>query len=224
MAAPLQPGCGFQVERVQTEPSSLMRVSLPFLLFLVASSFVFAGRAMAHPPTGIVVDRNGVVYFSDLETIWRVNPQGQLAVFRPGVRGRHVHELSIDEQDNIYGADISYGLVDGKGREARFQSIDGIAFGPDESLYVTDSACIRQIQRDGTVVLEIGFTLPNAWSGPRVRKITTAGEEIIATVGINDSSGVRAVVAQSVGISVERVLAFLYWNPGALFGMASLGA
>lgn len=85
-----------------------MRVSLTFLLLVLASGFIYAGRVVAHPPTGIVVDRNGVVYFSGLETIWGVDAQGQLSVFRPGVRGRHVHELSIDEHDNIYGAYISY--------------------------------------------------------------------------------------------------------------------
>ena len=67
-----------------------------------------AATASAHPASGIVVDRTGNVYFSDLETIWRFSVEGKLTVFRPGQRGRHVHELAIDEQDNIYGADVSY--------------------------------------------------------------------------------------------------------------------
>ena len=29
-------------------------------------------------------------------------------VFRAGVGGRHVHELSIDDEDNLYGPDVSY--------------------------------------------------------------------------------------------------------------------
>jgi sugar lactone lactonase YvrE len=64
--------------------------------------------ATAHPATGIVRDRAGNIYFSDLETIWKIDTSGKLSVFRPGVSGRHVHELAIDEQDNIYGADLSY--------------------------------------------------------------------------------------------------------------------
>ena len=64
----------------------------------------------AHPQTGIVVDRAGNVYYSDLETVWKIDLKGQRSVFREGVRGRHVHELSIDAHDNIYGADISYEL------------------------------------------------------------------------------------------------------------------
>jgi len=65
-------------------------------------------RADAHPASGIVVDHKGNVYFSDLETVWKLDAAGKLSVFRPGVSGRHVHELAIDGQDNIYGADISY--------------------------------------------------------------------------------------------------------------------
>jgi sugar lactone lactonase YvrE len=64
--------------------------------------------ASAHPPTGIVVDHRGNVYFSDLETIWKLEANGGLKVVRQGVTGRHVHELSIDQNDNVYGADISY--------------------------------------------------------------------------------------------------------------------
>lgn len=68
----------------------------------------FPAPAQAHPATGVVVDTAGNIYFSDLETIWKINTQGKLEVFRAGARGRHVHELSIDDQDNVYGADVSY--------------------------------------------------------------------------------------------------------------------
>ncbi|MBA2704318.1 MAG: hypothetical protein H0U60_10745 [Blastocatellia bacterium] len=77
------------------------------MLLLFTQLFVFSG-ADAHPATGIVLDRTGNVYFSDLETVWKIDNQGRLSVFRAGVSGRHVHELTIDAQDNIYGADISY--------------------------------------------------------------------------------------------------------------------
>src|SRR6185503_11293860 len=64
--------------------------------------------AAAHPATGIVVDRAGSVYFSDLETIWKLSTDGTLTVLLEGQRGRHIHELAIDDHDNIYGADVSY--------------------------------------------------------------------------------------------------------------------
>jgi hypothetical protein len=76
----------------------------------IALTFCWLGSATAeaYPATVIVVDRAGNVYFSDLETIWKFSSEGKLTVFRTGQRGRHVHELAIDADDNIYGADLSY--------------------------------------------------------------------------------------------------------------------
>ena len=78
------------------------------MLAMVVLLSLLSIETSAHPATGIVVDRKGQIYFSDLETVWKIDTQGKLSVFRPGVHGRHVHELTIDEQDNIYGADVSY--------------------------------------------------------------------------------------------------------------------
>ena len=83
-----------------------MRV--PSIIMTIALTLVIGVAASAHPASGIVVDSKKQIYFSDLETIWRVDTSGNLTVFRAGVRGRHVHELAIDKEDNIYGADISY--------------------------------------------------------------------------------------------------------------------
>jgi len=69
---------------------------------------VFSGLAVAHPSWGIVVSSKGDVYFSDLETVWKLDRAGKMTVFRAGEPGRHVHELAIDAQDNIYGPDYSY--------------------------------------------------------------------------------------------------------------------
>jgi DNA-binding beta-propeller fold protein YncE len=86
-----------------------MKIRLILMSLLVATIFeLTTTRAQAHPASGIVVDRSGNIYFSDLETVWKLDTRGQLTVFRSGMRGRHVHELSIDEQENIYGADVSY--------------------------------------------------------------------------------------------------------------------
>jgi hypothetical protein len=86
-----------------------MKLSLAFTILAVASMWLlFPAISEAHPASGIVVDSIGNIYFSDLETIWKLDAQGKLTVLRAGERGQHVHELFIDEQDNIYGADVSY--------------------------------------------------------------------------------------------------------------------
>jgi hypothetical protein len=336
------------------------------LMIIAAATFCLClhASAEAHPASGIVVDRAGNVYFSDLETIWKFDKQGKLTVFRAGERGRHVHELSINDEGNIYGADVSYnpstkgwisdvwkmtpegkfayllepteapprgmsiwrdragnmywidqnnhtkretlllrrtpdgvvttlagsayGHMDGKGVSARFSSVGGMTFGPDGSLYLTDGAFVRKVTMDGTVttvasnlnfrttadkprlfgglsgnlaglavdsnctiyvadsenrrllkvtpnapveiksraeppyfptgvaavggevfVLEVGFTLPNLSSGPRVRKITAAGKDtILITVGAPGNGNAKVSLAEKAGITAETALVF----------------
>jgi hypothetical protein len=351
-----------------------------FLIIIVAVfvTLLFVQAALAHPATGIVIDHSGNVYFSDLETVWKIDTQGKLSVFRPGVSGRHVHELTIDAQDNIYGGDISYegqkwvsdvwrmtsggtssylleptthpprsmsnwldrdgnmylidqnnhtktntvllrrspdgqvvtlaggayGHQDGKGTAAKFSSVGGMGFGPDGSLYLTDGAAVRKVTMDGWVttiarelttrtaadkpalfggsygsltglavdysglvyvadagnrrllrinrdgktevvlrseppyfpngvttspdgaiyVLEVGFTLPSAWSGPRVRKIAADGANtIIATVGADNPNSIKATVARGAGASAESILSFFAIGNRIKYGVAIVG-
>ena len=57
-------------------------------LILAAMLILLAVTVVAHPPTGIVLDRAGNIYFSDLETIWKIDTNGKLSVFRPPVLER----------------------------------------------------------------------------------------------------------------------------------------
>jgi sugar lactone lactonase YvrE len=43
------------------------------------------------------------------------------------------------------------GHRDGKGPEAQFRAFNGLAWGPDGTLYVADESAIRKVARDGTV-------------------------------------------------------------------------
>ncbi len=339
-------------------------------IFAAALVLVLTPATPAHPASGIVVDRKGQVYFSDLETIWKLDTNRKLSVFRPGVSGRHVHELTIDDQDNIYGEDVSYepatekwisdlwkmtpsgaltymvapttdppraltmwrdregntyfvdqnnhlkqttillrrtpdgkvttfaggdyGHRDGKGTDAQFSSVGGLAFGADGSLYLTDGISLRKVTMDGTVatiatnlnvrtsedkpvlfgglygslagltvnangvayladagnrrllkinpdgkvevalradppffpngafatpnsdvyVLEVGFTLPNISSGPRVRKITPDGKNVIlAVVGQENGQSAGSAAAERLGLSLESVVG-IFLNAG----------
>jgi sugar lactone lactonase YvrE len=79
-------------------------IAIAVMTFGVAS----AEFVSAHPSWGIVVDRNNQIYFSDLETVWKIDTQGKLTIFRAGVSGRHTHDLNLDEDGNLYGVDNGY--------------------------------------------------------------------------------------------------------------------
>jgi hypothetical protein len=76
-----------------------MRIA--FFLFILYN----ATAALAHPPVSVVIDSRGNVYYSDLEQVWRVAPDGTKSV---AVRGVHTHELCLDAQDNLYGEHLWY--------------------------------------------------------------------------------------------------------------------
>src|SRR5262245_9984556 len=78
---------------------------VPLALFLVA------GALRAHPGTGIVVDRAGRVYFTDLARVWRWSPGGKLDVV---VTGKHSHALRLDENGRLQGEHLSYDGAAGK--------------------------------------------------------------------------------------------------------------
>ena len=57
----------------------------------------------AHPPVSVVVTPDGRVYFSDLERIWVLEPDGSFRVAVPGV---HAHELWLGPEGSVYGDDV----------------------------------------------------------------------------------------------------------------------
>lgn len=61
--------------------------------------------ASAHPGVGIVEDSAGNVFYTDLEKVWRIAPDGTKSV---AVSGVHTHELCLDAEDTLYGEHLWY--------------------------------------------------------------------------------------------------------------------
>jgi hypothetical protein len=74
-------------------------------LFLVL--FVISTTALlAHPGIGIVKDKKGFIYYTDLQNIYKLDPStNKRTITVPNV---HSHELYIDENDNLYGEHLWY--------------------------------------------------------------------------------------------------------------------
>src|SRR5687767_296564 len=83
-------------------PRGFQSVYLMFVALVALS-----GAVHAHPMWGIAIDMAGQVYFSDLTTVWRIDTGGKLSVFRPKGDG-HVHEISLDSDGNLLGAENTY--------------------------------------------------------------------------------------------------------------------
>jgi sugar lactone lactonase YvrE len=71
---------------------------------LIASVLV-ASPAMAHPGWGIVVDREGTVFYTDLKQVLRIGTDGKVAVAVPDV---HSHALHLDAEGVLRGEHLWY--------------------------------------------------------------------------------------------------------------------
>jgi hypothetical protein len=76
--------------------------------FGVLLLLLIGAEAAAHPPYGLVADERGNLYFSDLEAVWRMRPDGRLVLFRPAVADVHVHELRLAPGGDIVGDENRY--------------------------------------------------------------------------------------------------------------------
>lgn len=84
-----------------------MRSLVVTVSLCLALCALLVGEVKGHPAWGIAVDRKGQVYFSDLKRVWKIDAEGKLSVLRAG-GDWHVHDLNVDEDGNLYGADNSY--------------------------------------------------------------------------------------------------------------------
>lgn len=80
-----------------------LRLIHPLLLFPLISFCL--NVSFSHPGVGIVMDSKGNVYYTDLKHVWKIAPDGTKSL---AVRNVHTHELSIDENDNLYGEHLWY--------------------------------------------------------------------------------------------------------------------
>ncbi|HEU0300196.1 MAG TPA: hypothetical protein VFR37_12095 [Longimicrobium sp.] len=78
---------------------------IEILLLACALLLAAASPASAHPGVGIVLDRRGNVFYTDLHHVWRIAPDGRRSI---AVRDVHTHELAIDSAGNLFGEDNRY--------------------------------------------------------------------------------------------------------------------
>src|SRR3712207_5467438 len=87
--------------------SSRRRDRVRYWAILLLFCGLAAAPAAAHPPYGLVADAAGNAYFSDLQTVWRLSPEGRLSVFR-AVPDTHVHAIALAPDGAIEGDQNHY--------------------------------------------------------------------------------------------------------------------
>ena len=75
------------------------------VVLLLALALVGVLQVQAHPGVGIVMDRHGNVFYTDLVQVWRITPDGHRSVVVPKV---HTHELAVISGDILIGEEVRY--------------------------------------------------------------------------------------------------------------------
>lgn len=71
-----------------------------FFLLLFSSA-----AAVADPGVGMVMDKNGNLFYSDLTQVWMIQPDGTKSIAVPNV---HTHELYLDKDGTLFGEHVWY--------------------------------------------------------------------------------------------------------------------
>lgn len=104
---------------------------------LALTAVALTAPALAHPPRGIVVARDGTVYFSDLVRVRAIQPDGRVRVVR-NARGAHIHALALSADGALWGEQSAYDPADGGYREAIWRRSRGgrtaYRYGPTKRL------------------------------------------------------------------------------------------
>jgi DNA-binding beta-propeller fold protein YncE len=125
-----------------------------------------------------------------VRTVWRLSPDGQLTDVVPPAENfpLGLQSFIMDELGNMYSvsapnretrellllkrtpegeivslAGSTKGHADGKGSQAKFLGIDGMAWGPEGDLFITDGPYVRRVTRDGVVTTITGPLTDPVW-------------------------------------------------------------
>lgn len=74
-------------------------------LQVFACLFLCVSAALADPGNGIVADKKGNIFYTDLAKVWKIDAQGSKTIAVPNV---HTHELYMDSAGNLFGEHLWY--------------------------------------------------------------------------------------------------------------------
>lgn len=75
-------------------------------IILLITLIHYVTLQFAHPGTGILQNKKGEIFYTDLSRVWKVSSDGtKKEVVVPAV---HTHDLSLDQEGNLYGEHLWY--------------------------------------------------------------------------------------------------------------------
>lgn len=151
-----------------------------FVLAVFAQGFCGVENVRAHEGWGIVVDRQGQIYFCDIptNTIWRITRHGNLEK----ILSKHSHALVLGEDGSIYGTQEHHAAAVGSvWRLAPDGSFSNV-FIPNRDFPLNLHPFI--IDGDGNIYSTNSISFPNQSDKPTLLKAKPNGDVTILAGGI----------------------------------------
>ena len=155
--------------------------------------------------------------------VWRLSPNGDLSVVftAPRVFEMSLHAFLIAPDGTVFSTNV-YGGPNGPHRLLRrspsgsmnaaiseTRGIDGLAFGPDGSIYFTDTTDLRRLSLDGTVTtIAEGLTEPS-WG----EDLMGLEVESATSIHVADYSGNRILQVDGAGRRTAIFNSRWPWSP-----------
>lgn len=190
----------------------------------VAAVSVLPSSSLAHPGSGIAVDRQGQVYFMDTGSgLWRIDSQGRLTHLSRLL----YHWLALDE-NNVWstgrlpssvGTGLDWQISKVSANPTVFISSDWpIALGPDGSMYYQSGrpANLKIMRSLPSGVTTVFATLPEAVSGQQLPYVSGLASGPSGSLYYSEDSAIRRITARGLVATVVTI--------PALKGAASIPA
>jgi DNA-binding beta-propeller fold protein YncE len=180
------------------------------MVLALAAACVLSVPALAHPGSGIAVDRSGQVWFLDTGSgLWKIDTQGRLTKHS----GLLFHWLSIDADNRFAGTRLPSGALGeiskvGTDPTLLLSSDYPVAIGQDGNLYFPSRPPVRIMRMLPSGETSVLATLPATRSGPppHINGITAGPDGFLY---YTEDNAIRRITAQGHVSTVATVPALV---------------
>jgi hypothetical protein len=190
----------------------ILMTRMKWTILLAASiASLLPSKAVAHPGSGIVIDRLGQIYFLDTGAgVWKIDRAGKLT----RISSENLHWLTIDNDDALARVTLPSGSRGdvrrvGTGPTLLVASDYPLVMGGDRAMYypLTDAAAGLQIMRlSSTGPAHVFATLPRSSAGSRLNHINGMAAGVDGSIYYAEDDAIRRITPTGgVSTVIERV-------------------